>query len=122
MMPILLLVEDDEMNRDMISRRLLRKGFQVMMAVDGEEGIKAAKQILPDLILMDMRLPKVNGWEATKRIKSTRETAHIPIIALTAHAMPEDRQQCLEAGCDAYQTKPVDFDALVTTINELLRH
>jgi CheY-like chemotaxis protein len=120
-MPTLLLVEDDALNREMISRRLLRKGFEVTMAVDGEEAIKTAKEVLPDLILMDMRLPKINGWEATKRLKSAPETANIPIIALTAHAMPEDRQQCLAAGCDAYQTKPVDFDALLTAINDLLR-
>jgi len=120
-MPKLLLVEDDALNREMLLRRLQRKGFDVIVAVDGEQAVEMAKQILPDLILMDMQLPKVNGWEATKRLKSGQDTGKIPIVALTAHAMPEDRQRCLEAGCDAYQTKPVEFDSLIATINELLQ-
>jgi two-component system, cell cycle response regulator DivK len=120
-MPKLLLVEDDALNRDMLSRRLQRKGFDVIMAIDGEQAIETAKKILPDLILMDMGLPTLNGWETTKRLKSGKETAKIPVVGLTAHAMAEDRQRCLEAGCDAYQTKPVDFDALIAKINELLQ-
>jgi two-component system cell cycle response regulator DivK len=120
-MPKLLLVEDDALNRDMLSRRLQRKGFEVIMAVDGEQALETAKRILPDLILMDMRLPSLSGWETTRLLKSGQETAKIPVLGLTAHAMAEDRQRCLEAGCDAYQTKPVDFDLLIAKISELLQ-
>jgi CheY-like chemotaxis protein len=120
-MPKILLVEDDAMNRDMLARRLHRKEFEVVIAVDGEQAIEMAKEILPDLILMDMGLPTLSGWETTVRLKSGHETASIPVVGLTAHAMAEDRQRCLDAGCDAYQTKPVDFDSLIATINELLQ-
>jgi two-component system, cell cycle response regulator DivK len=119
-MPTLLLVEDDAMNRDMLSRRLQRKGFDVVPAADGEQAIETANKIRPDLILMDMRLPRLDGWETTRRLKASEQTAQIPVVGLTAHAMANDRQKCLEAGCDEYQTKPIDFDCLLRTINELL--
>lgn len=112
----ILLVEDNEMNRDMLSRRLLRKGFEVAMAVDGREGIEKAASENPDLILMDMSLPEVDGWEATRRIKAQPELAGIPVIALTAHAMSGDREQALAAGCDDYDTKPIELERLLGKI------
>lgn len=119
-MATLLLVEDNEMNRDMLSRRLEKKGYTVLLAVDGREGIASALQHKPDLILMDMSLPEVDGWEATKQIKSNSETQHIPLIALTAHAMAGDREKALEAGCNDYDTKPVDFQRLLEKIEKAL--
>jgi two-component system cell cycle response regulator DivK len=119
-MPRILLVEDNEMNRDMLSRRLQRKGFEVLIAVDGETGVKMAASELPDLILMDMSLPGLDGWEATRRIKGLPDAASIPIIALTAHAMTGDRDKALEAGCDDYDSKPVDFERLLGKMQALL--
>ena len=119
-MPKLLLVEDNEMNRDMLSRRLERKGFEIMLAVDGLNGVEMARQNAPDLILMDMSLPLLDGWEATRRLKSDDATRPIPIIALTAHAMSSDRDKALEAGCDDYDTKPVDLPRLLSKIEALL--
>ena len=119
-MPRLLLVEDNEMNRDMLSRRLERKGYTVALAVDGEEGIARAQADLPDLILMDMSLPRLDGWEATRRLKARPETRPIPIIALTAHAMAGDREKALEAGCDDYDTKPIELPRLLEKIAALL--
>jgi len=116
----ILLVEDNDMNRDMLSRRLQRRGYEVAMALDGQEGIAMAQSERPDLILMDISLPIVDGWEALRRIKASPETQHIPIIALTAHVMPGDREKCLEAGCDDYDTKPVDFQRLLGKIQSLL--
>jgi two-component system cell cycle response regulator DivK len=116
----LLLVEDNEMNRDMLSRRLQRKGFQVVMAVDGEDGIKKALSEAPDLILMDMSLPLLDGWEATRRLKASPETHAIPVLALTAHAISGDRERAIEAGCDDYDTKPVEFSRLLLKIQALL--
>jgi CheY-like chemotaxis protein len=115
-MPKILLVEDNEMNRDMLSRRLTRRGYQVVIATDGEEGLDLAGSISPDLILMDMSLPTIDGWEATRRIKACLATAAIPVIALTAHAMSGDREQALEAGCDDYDTKPIEFERLLEKI------
>lgn len=117
----ILLVEDNEMNRDMLSRRLLRKGYDVVMAVDGEEGVAMASTQSPDLILMDMSLPVLNGWDATRRIKADSALAGIPVIALTAHAMASDRELALAAGCDAYETKPIDLPQLLEKIESLLR-
>ncbi len=119
-MPLILLVEDNEANRDMLSRRLQRKGFDVAMAVDGGEGVRMAGELRPALILMDMDLPVIDGWEATRRIKAQPELNPIPIIALTAHAMSGDREKTLAAGCDDYDTKPVDFKRLVDKIEALL--
>jgi two-component system cell cycle response regulator DivK len=116
----ILLVEDNEMNRDMLSRRLIRKGYELILAKDGEEGVSAARSGLPDLILMDVSLPVLNGWDATKQLKAMPETAHIPIVALTAHALSTDREKAAEAGCDAYETKPVDLPRLLETIEQLL--
>ncbi|HYH79307.1 MAG TPA: response regulator [Longimicrobium sp.] len=116
----ILLVEDNEMNRDMLSRRLMRKGYQVILAVDGQEGVETAASQLPDLVLMDMSLPVLDGWEATRRLKSEPATRHIPVIALTAHAMSSDRGKALEAGCDDYDTKPVDLPRLLGKIEALL--
>ncbi len=112
----ILLVEDNEMNRDMLSRRLQRRGYEVVMAVDGGQGIEMAQTTAPDLILMDMSLPVVDGWEATRRIKADPATRHIPVIALTAHAMSGDREQALAAGCDDYDTKPTDLPRLLAKI------
>jgi CheY-like chemotaxis protein len=120
-MPKILLIEDNEMNRDMRSRRLERKGYRVVMAIDGIHGISAAREEAPDLILMDMNLPEIDGWEATRRLKSQDATRHVPVIALTAHAMVSDRQKALEAGCDDYETKPVEFQRLVSKIQALLQ-
>ena len=119
-MPKILLVEDNEMNRDMLSRRLLRKGFEVVMAEDGALGVERAASEAPALILMDMSLPVIDGWEATRRIKADPATAAIPVIALTAHAMAEDRDKALAAGCDDYDTKPIDLDRLLAKINAWL--
>jgi len=120
-MPRILLVEDNEMNRDMLSRRLQRKGYEVLIAVDGEAGVKMAASERPNLVLMDMSLPTVDGWEATRRIKGLPETASIPVIALTAHVMTGDRDKAIEAGCDDYDSKPVDFERLLGKIQALLR-
>src|SRR5215469_3566624 len=117
----ILLVEDNEMNRDMLSRRLERKGFEVVMAPDGQQGIALAGSEAPDLILMDMSLPVVDGWEATRRVKADDATRGIPVIALTAHAMVGDREKALNAGCDDYDTKPVDFPRLLGKIEMLLQ-
>ena len=116
----ILLVEDNEMNRDMLSRRLERKGFEITIAVDGEEGVAKALSVKPDLILMDMSLPKIDGWEATRQVKANPETASIPIIALTAHAMAEDREKALAAGCDEYDTKPFELPRLLEKIQGML--
>jgi CheY-like chemotaxis protein len=116
----ILLVEDNEMNRDMLSRRLERRGFQVVHAADGEQGIRVALAEKPDLIIMDMNMPVLDGWEATRRIKANAETAAIPVVALTAHAMAGDREKTLAAGCDEYDTKPVEFARLVDKITALL--
>jgi len=119
-MALILLVEDNEMNRDMLSRRLKRKGHEVEIATDGEQGVEMSKTVMPDLILMDMSLPKIDGWEATRRIKENSDTSSIPVIALTAHAMAEDREKALSAGCDEYDTKPVELPRLLGKINALL--
>ncbi len=119
-MPKILLVEDNEMNRDMLSRRLERKGYQVVLAVDGQGGVEAALAQAPDLVLMDMSLPVLDGWEATRRLKAAPATRHIPVIALTAHAMSSDRGKALEAGCDDYDTKPVELPRLLGKIEALL--
>lgn len=112
----ILLVEDNEMNRDMLSRRLAKRGFEVVMAVDGAEGVSMARSAAPDLILMDMSLPVMDGWTATRELKADAATRGIPVIGLTAHAMAGDREKCLEAGCDEYDTKPVDFPRLLEKI------
>ena len=119
-MPKILLVEDNEMNRDMLSRRLLKKGFEVVMALDGEQALEMSRSEMPDLILMDISLPGLDGWEATRRLKARPETQAIPVIALTAHAMAGDREKCLEAGCDEYDTKPVEFPRLLEKIQRFL--
>ncbi len=119
-MPKILLVEDNEMNRDMLSRRLERKGYQVVIAVDGGEGVAMAQSQAPDLILMDMSLPVLDGWEATRRLKADPATSRIPVIALTAHAMASDREQALAAGCDDYDTKPIELPRLLEKIQTLL--
>jgi CheY-like chemotaxis protein len=116
----ILLVEDNEMNRDMLSRRLERRGYQVIMAVDGEEGCRLAQSERPDLILMDMSLPILDGWEVTRQLKALPQTKSIPIIALTAHAMAGDREKALMAGCDDYDTKPVEMSRLLAKIQILL--
>ncbi|MEW6210165.1 MAG: response regulator [Acidobacteriota bacterium] len=116
----ILLVEDNEMNRDMLSRRLERRGYQVVMAIDGSEGVEMAASQSPDLILMDMSLPVIDGWEATRRIKSDERTKSIPVIALTAHAMSGDREKALEAGCDDYDIKPIELPRLLAKIEALL--
>jgi CheY-like chemotaxis protein len=115
----ILLVEDNEMNRDMLARRLQRRGFEVVVAVDGLEGIALAGSEAPDTILMDMSLPELDGWEATRRLKSAPGTRSIPVIALTAHAMSGDRDRALAAGCDDYETKPIDLARLVAKIEAL---
>jgi two-component system, cell cycle response regulator DivK len=119
-MPKILLVEDNEINRDMLSRRLARRGFEMVSAIDGEQGVTVAQTELPDLILMDMSLPVLDGWEATRQIKSMVTTQQIPVIALTAHAMSGDREKCLDAGCDDYDTKPVELPRLLEKIQALL--
>jgi CheY-like chemotaxis protein len=117
-MPKILLVEDNEMNRDMLSRRLIRRGYEVVIAVDGQQGVDLAGTIAPDVILMDMSLPVIDGWEATRRIKANDATKQIPVIALTAHAMAGDREQALAAGCDDYDTKPIDLTRLLPKIEK----
>jgi two-component system, cell cycle response regulator DivK len=119
-MPKLLLVEDNEMNRDMLSRRLQRRGYEVVIAVDGQEGVALAQSEAPDLILMDMSLPVMDGWEATRRLKAASETMTIPVIALTAHAMSGDREKAMEAGCDDYDAKPIELPRLLEKIEALL--
>ena len=116
----ILLVEDNEMNRDMLSRRLIRRGYEVLIAVDGEQGVAMAATEAPELILMDMSLPVLDGWEATRRLKAAPETSAIPIIALTAHAMATDREKALEAGCNDYDTKPSELPRLLGKIEALL--
>ena len=119
-MTTILVVEDNEMNREMLSRRLERKGYKVLIAIDGESSLAIAGANTPDLILMDMSLPVVDGWEATRRMKADPHLKHIPVIALTAHAMANDRDKALEAGCDDYDTKPIDLPRLLGKIEELL--
>lgn len=119
-MPRILLVEDNELNRDMLTRRLSKRGFEVLQAMDGNEGVAKARQERPDLILMDMSLPGLDGWDASRQLKSDSAMAATPIIALTAHAMEGDRQKAMEAGCDDYDTKPVELDRLLTKIDALL--
>jgi len=119
-MPKILLVEDNELNRDMLSRRLERRGFQVLIAVDGAQGVAMAQSEVPDLVLMDMSLPVVDGWEATRRLKAAPETRAVPIIALTSHAMVGDRDKAIEAGCDDYDTKPIELPRLLEKINRLI--
>jgi CheY-like chemotaxis protein len=116
----ILLVEDNEMNRDMLSRRLERKGYTVIIAVDGQEGVDKARAEMPDLILMDMSLPVKDGWDATRELKADDATKGIPVIGLTAHAMAGDREKCLAAGCDQYDTKPVDLPRLLEKITSFL--
>lgn len=116
----ILIVEDNELNIDMLSRRLQRKGFEVVVAMDGEQGVAMAQSEVPDLILMDLSLPVIDGWEATRQIKANPVTQQIPIIALTAHAMSGDREKALEAGCDDYDTKPVELTRLLTKMEALL--
>ena len=115
----ILLVEDNEMNRDMLSRRLERRGYHVVLAADGEQGLMLARSEKPDLILMDMSLPVMDGWQATRFIKSDENIRQIPVIALTAHAMSGDREKALDAGCDDYDTKPIDFDRLIEKVVQL---
>ena len=117
----ILLVEDNEMNRDMLSRRLIRNGYEVFYAKDGQQGVNMALSERPDLILMDMSLPVLDGWEATRRIKANDATWRIPVIALTAHAMAGDREKAIEVGCDDYDTKPVEISRLVGKITALLK-
>jgi two-component system cell cycle response regulator DivK len=112
-----LLVEDNEMNRDMLTRRLTRKGFEVLQAIDGQQAIEMTSQMMPDLILMDMSLPVLDGWEATRRLKADADLQAIPVIGLTAHAMDGDREKCLQAGCDEYDTKPIDLPRLLEKIS-----
>jgi two-component system cell cycle response regulator DivK len=116
----ILLVEDNDMNRDMLSRRLRRRGFEVLIAADGAQGLAMATSEKPHLILMDMSLPVLDGWEATRRLKAASDTGGIPVIGLTAHAMATDRDKCLEAGCDDYDTKPVELGRLLDKIERLL--
>ena len=116
----ILLIEDNEMNRDMLTRRLQKQGYEMVTAVDGEEGVAKAQAEAPALILMDMSLPGIDGWEATRRLKAAPETQKIPIIALTAHAMSDDREKALAAGCDDFDTKPVELQRLMSKIQALL--
>lgn len=120
-MSTILIVEDNELNRDMLSRRLQRNGYEVLLAVDGEDGLDVARAKAPDLVLMDMSLPTVDGWEATRRLKADDVLRHIPVIALTAHAMANDREKALEAGCDDYDTKPIELPRLLAKMEALLR-
>ncbi len=121
-MTTILLVEDNEMNRDMLMRRLARKGYDVVIAVDGGQGVAMAASAAPDLILLDMSLPVLDGWEVARRLKAAEETRSIPIIALTAHAMAGDRERAVEAGCDDYDTKPIDLPRLLEKVEALLAH
>ncbi|HYR28643.1 MAG TPA: response regulator [Thermoanaerobaculia bacterium] len=120
-MSTILIVEDNELNRDMLSRRLQRRGYVVLLAVDGQDGLDVARANAPDLILMDMSLPTVDGWEATRRMKADEVLRHIPVIALTAHAMANDRDKALAAGCDDYDTKPIELPRLLAKMEALLR-
>jgi CheY-like chemotaxis protein len=120
-MTTILIVEDNEMNRDMLSRRLRTRGYEVLLAVDGADGIDVARASAPDLVLMDMSLPVVDGWEATRRMKADAMLKSIPVIALTAHAMSNDREKALEAGCDDYDTKPIELPRLLAKMETLLR-
>ena len=120
-MPRILLVEDNEMNRDMLTRRLQRRGYEVVVAVDGAQGLAMAQSETPAIVLMDISLPVLDGWEATRRLKMAPETKSIPVIALTAHAMTGDRERCIEAGCDDFDTKPVEIARLVGKIETLLQ-
>jgi two-component system, cell cycle response regulator DivK len=119
-MPKVLLVEDNEMNRDMLSRRLVRRGFEVVFAVNGKQGVDLARSEKPDIILMDMSLPIMDGWEATRCVKADAATRSVPVIGLTAHAMAGDREKAIEAGCDDYDTKPVEIDRLIGKMERLL--
>ncbi len=119
-MPKILLVEDNEMNRDMLSRRLAKKGYEVVIAVDGGEGVALGRSVQPDVILMDVSLPVIDGWEATRQLKASPEAGHVPIIALTAHAMQTDRDRAVEVGCDDFDTKPVDLARLLDKIEAQL--
>jgi CheY-like chemotaxis protein len=116
----ILLVEDNEMNRDLLTRRLVKRGYDVVVAVDGVDGIEQVRAQRPHLVLMDLSLPVLDGWEATRRLKADAATSSIPVIALTSHAMPEDRQRALAAGCDDYDTKPIDLERLLAKIEALL--
>jgi len=120
-MATVLLVEDNDMNRDMLSRRLARRGYEVLIAVDGQQGIDEARRLSPDLVLMDMSLPVKDGWTATAELKADPATRSIPVIGLTAHAMAGDRERAIEAGCDDYDTKPVELDRLLGKIEKLLQ-
>ena len=120
-MPKILLVEDNEMNRDMLSRRLERRGYEVLIATDGAEGVSMAREQAPDLILMDMSLPVLDGWTATRQLKADSTTQKIPIIALTAHAMTGDREKAIDAGCDDYDSKPVEFSRLIEKVENFLQ-
>ena len=120
-MPKVLLVEDNEESRDGLARRLRRKGYETLLAVDGRQGVEVARSEAPDLILMDMSLPVLDGWEATRQLKAGSVTRGIPVIALTAHAMAGDRERALETGCDDYDTKPIEFPRLLTKIESLLK-
>ncbi len=120
-MPKILLIEDNEQNQEALSRRLQRRGYDVIIAPDGKQGIAMAQSELPDLILMDLNLPDVDGWEATREIKAAPETGAIPIIAMTAHAMAGDQERALQAGCDDYHAKPVEFSRLLTQIETMLK-
>ena len=120
-MATILLVEDNEMNRDMLSRRLERKGYAVSLALDGADGLRQARAATPDLILMDMSLPVMDGWEATRQLKADASTRHIPVIALTAHAMATDEQKARDAGCDDFDTKPIELSRLLGKIETLLQ-
>ena len=119
-MPRILLVEDNEMNRDVLSRRLVRQGYDVLIATAGLDGLRMAKDVRPDLILMDLGMPDIDGWECARRLKAEIATSAIPIIALTAHAMLDDRQKALDAGCDDFDTKPINFSGLLEKMNRLL--
>jgi len=119
-MPTILIVEDNDMNLDMLSRRLERKGFNIVSARDGQAGVEAVTRDAPDLVLMDMSLPVMDGWEATRQLKANTMTRDVPVIALTAHAMEADRERALEAGCDDFATKPIDFPNLLETISRFV--
>jgi two-component system cell cycle response regulator DivK len=119
-MPKILLIEDNELNRDMLSRRLQKRGYEVVLAVDGQEGVALAQSETPDLVLMDMSLPVVDGWEATRQLKASPATRAIPVIALTAHAMSGDREKALAAGCDDFDAKPIELTSLLEKIEALL--
>lgn len=121
-MPKILIVEDNEENRDSLSRRLQRRGFAVIIAENGKDGVAMAQTEKPDLVLMDMNMPELDGWEATRQLKATAETKDVPVIALTAHAMSGDRDRALEVGCADYHTKPVDFPKLLAQIEALLQN